>query len=69
MAKMKHVSIALIDENMPVIVLAINKEEYEKTVSNIQEIKSLKPKIITIVTESDQTVESMANYVIEIQIL
>lgn len=66
---MKHVSIALIDENMPVIVLAINKEEYEKTVSNIQEIKSLKPKIITIVTESDQTVESMANYVIEIQIL
>ena len=54
---MKHGPIALIDENMPVIVVAINKGHYDKTVSNIQEIKSRKGKIIAIVTEGDTTVK------------
>lgn len=65
-AEMKHGPIALIDENMPVIVVAINKGHYEKTVSNIQEIKSRKGKIIAIVTEGDETVKAMADHVIEI---
>lgn len=55
-----------IDENKPVIVFSINKGDYEKKVSKILEIKSLKRKIIAIVTEDDQTVKSMAAYVIEI---
>ena len=65
-AEMKHGPIALIDENMPVIVVAINKGHYEKTVSNIQEIKSRKGKIIAIVTEGDETVKAMADHLIEI---
>ena len=56
-AEMKHGPIALIDQNMPVIVVAINKGHYDKTVSNIQEIKSRKGKIIAIVTEGDTTVK------------
>ena len=63
---MKHGPIALIDENMPVIVVAINKGHYEKTVSNIQEIKSRKGKIIAIVTEGDTTVQELADHVIEV---
>ena len=65
-AEMKHGPIALIDENMPVIVVAINKGHYEKTVSNIQEIKSRKGKIIAIVTEGDTTVRELADHVIEV---
>ena len=65
-AEMKHGPIALIDENMPVIVVAINKGHYDKTVSNIQEIKSRKGKIIAIVTEGDTTVKELADHVIEI---
>ncbi|MDB2495135.1 glutamine--fructose-6-phosphate transaminase (isomerizing) [Flavobacteriaceae bacterium] len=65
-AEMKHGPIALIDENMPVIVVAINKGHYEKIVSNIQEIKSRKGKIIAIVTESDTTVRDLADHVIEV---
>ena len=65
-AEMKHGPIALIDENMPVIVVAINKGHYEKTVSNIQEIKSRKGKIIAIVTEGDTTVQELADHVIEV---
>ena len=65
-AEMKHGPIALIDENMPVVVVAINKGHYEKTVSNIQEIKSRKGKIIAIVTEGDETVKALADHVIEI---
>ena len=65
-AEMKHGPIALIDENMPVIVVAINKGHYEKTVSNIQEIKSRKGKIIAIVTEGDTTVKGLADHVIEV---
>ncbi len=63
---MKHGPIALIDENMPVAVIATRKGHYEKVVSNIQEIKSRKGKIIGIVTEGDETVKSLADHVIEI---
>ena len=65
-AEMKHGPIALIDENMPVIVVAINKGHYDKTVSNIQEIKSRKGKIIAIVTEGDTMVKELADHVIEV---
>jgi glucosamine--fructose-6-phosphate aminotransferase (isomerizing) len=65
-AEMKHGPIALIDENMPVIVVAINKGHYDKTVSNIQEIKSRKGKIIAIVSEGDTTVRDLADHVIEV---
>jgi len=65
-AEMKHGPIALIDQNMPVIVVAINKGHYDKTVSNIQEIKSRKGKIIAIVTEGDTTVIDLADHVIEV---
>ena len=65
-AEMKHGPIALIEENYPVIVVAISKGHYEKVVSNIQEIKSRKGKIIAVVTEGDVTVKEMADCVIEI---
>ncbi|MEL4306761.1 glutamine--fructose-6-phosphate transaminase (isomerizing) [Joostella sp. CR20] len=65
-AEMKHGPIALIDEQMPVVVIATKKGHYEKVVSNIQEIKSRKGKIIGIVTEGDVEVKSMADYVIEV---
>ncbi|WP_298547349.1 glutamine--fructose-6-phosphate transaminase (isomerizing) [uncultured Aquimarina sp.] len=65
-AEMKHGPIALIDEHMPVVVIATKKGHYEKVVSNIQEIKSRKGKIIGIVTEGDETVKKLADHVIEI---
>ncbi len=65
-AEMKHGPIALIDEQMPVVVIATKKGHYEKVVSNIQEIKSRKGKIIGIVTEGDETVKALADHVIEI---
>ncbi|WP_121665901.1 glutamine--fructose-6-phosphate transaminase (isomerizing) [Mesonia aquimarina] len=65
-AEMKHGPIALIDEMMPVVVIATKKGHYEKVVSNIQEIKSRKGKIIGIVTEGDENVRELADYVIEI---
>jgi len=65
-AEMKHGPIALIDEHMPVIVIATKKGHYEKVVSNIQEIKSRKGKIIAIVTEGDEQVRELADHVIEI---
>ncbi len=65
-AEMKHGPIALIDENMPIFVIATNKGHYEKVVSNIQEIKSRSGKIIAIVTEGDETVKEIADHVIEI---
>lgn len=65
-AEMKHGPIALIDEQMPVIVIATKKGHYEKVVSNIQEIKSRKGKIIAIVTEGDEQVTQLADHVIEI---
>ncbi len=65
-AEMKHGPIALIDEHMPVVVIATKKGHYEKVVSNIQEIKSRKGKIIAIVTEGDVTVKELADHVIEV---
>ena len=65
-AEMKHGPIALIDEYMPVFVIATNKGHYEKVVSNIQEIKSRKGKIIAIVTEGDEQVKELADHCIEI---
>jgi len=65
-AEMKHGPIALIDENMPIVVIATKKGHYEKVVSNIQEIKSRKGKIIGIVTEGDEQVRALADYVIEV---
>ena len=65
-AEMKHGPIALIDEQMPVFVIATKKGHYEKVVSNIQEIKSRKGKIIAIVTEGDIDVRNLADHVIEV---
>jgi glutamine---fructose-6-phosphate transaminase (isomerizing) len=65
-AEMKHGPIALIDEEMPVIVIATKGASYEKVVSNIQEVKARKGKIIAIVTEGDSIVKEMADYTIEI---
>ena len=65
-AEMKHGPIALIDDRMPVIVIATSKGHYEKVVSNIQEIKSRSGKIIAVVTEGDTTVRDLADHVIEI---
>lgn len=65
-AEMKHGPIALIDEEMPVVVIATRKGHYEKVVSNIQEIKSRSGKIIGIVTEGDVDVKNLADHVIEV---
>jgi glucosamine--fructose-6-phosphate aminotransferase (isomerizing) len=65
-AEMKHGPIALIDENMPVFVIATQGNSYEKVVSNIQEVKARKGKIIAIVTEGDVHVREIADEVIEI---
>ncbi len=65
-AEMKHGPIALIDENMPVVVIATKNTSYEKVVSNIQEVKARKGTIIAIVTEGDVEVKKLADYVIEI---
>ncbi|HOP13543.1 glutamine--fructose-6-phosphate transaminase (isomerizing) [Lentimicrobium sp.] len=65
-AEMKHGPIALIDEEMPVVVVATNKGTYEKVVSNIQEVKARKGKIIAIVTEGDETVKALADHIIEV---
>lgn len=65
-AEMKHGPIALIDEEMPVVVIAVNSNHYDKVVSNIQEIKSRKGVIIAIVSEGDSTVREMADYIIEV---
>ena len=65
-AEMKHGPIALIEDGYPVIVIAIDKGHYEKVVSNIQEIKSRKGKIIAVVTKGDLAVKALADHVIEI---
>ncbi|MGN7205196.1 glutamine--fructose-6-phosphate transaminase (isomerizing) [Pedobacter sp. SAFR-022] len=65
-AEMKHGPIALIDEEMPVVVIATKNSSYEKVISNIQEVKARKGIVLAIVTEGDQTVRAMADYVIEI---
>jgi glucosamine--fructose-6-phosphate aminotransferase (isomerizing) len=65
-AEMKHGPIALIDMEMPIVVIATNKGTYGKIVNNIQEIKARKGKVIAIVTEGDQTVKEISDYCIEI---
>ena len=65
-AEMKHGPIALIDENMPVIVTATNKSSYEKIISNVQEVKARKGIVIAIVPEGEKDIKSMADYSIEI---
>lgn len=65
-AEMKHGPIALIDEQMPIVVLATRKGNYEKVVSNIQEVKARGGRLIAIVTEGDKTVKELADYCIEI---
>ena len=65
-AEMKHGPIALIDEDMPIVVIATNKGTYEKVVNNIQEVKTRKGKIISIVTEGDTEVKNLSDYIIEI---
>lgn len=65
-AEMKHGPIALIDENMPVVVIANNKKNYEKVVSNIQEVKARKGIIISIVKKGDTVISKLSNHVIEI---
>jgi glucosamine--fructose-6-phosphate aminotransferase (isomerizing) len=65
-AEMKHGPIALIDENMPVVVIATKHGNYEKVVSNIEEVKARSGKIIAIITEGDTEVKAIADYVIEI---
>jgi glucosamine--fructose-6-phosphate aminotransferase (isomerizing) len=65
-AEMKHGPIALIDQNMPVVIVATKDSSYEKIVSNIQEVKARKGKIIAIVTRGDTIIRQMASYVFEI---
>ena len=65
-AEMKHGPIALIDEEMPVVVIATKRGQYEKVVSNIMEVKARKGKIIAIVSEGDEDVRALADYCIEI---
>lgn len=65
-AEMKHGPIALIDENMPVVFLATNMSAYEKIVSNVQEVKARKGKVIAIVNEGDTQIRALADHVIEV---
>lgn len=65
-AEMKHGPIALIDENMPVIVIATNLSAYDKIISNIQEVKARKGVVIALVHEGDKMIKHLADYVIEI---
>ena len=65
-AEMKHGPIALIDENMPVVVIATRDSSYDKIVSNIQEVKARKGVVIAIVTEGDALIPSMADFTIEV---
>jgi len=65
-AEMKHGPIALIDENMPIVIIAPKKGHYDKIVSNVQEIKARKGKVIAVVNYGDEQVASMADYVIEV---
>ncbi|PZR29038.1 MAG: glutamine--fructose-6-phosphate aminotransferase, partial [Azospira oryzae] len=65
-AEMKHGPIALIDQEMPVVVIATKDGSYEKVVSNIQEVKARKGRVISIVTEGDTLIPKMSDYVIEV---
>jgi glucosamine--fructose-6-phosphate aminotransferase (isomerizing) len=63
---MKHGPIALIDENMPVVFLATNQSAYEKIVSNVQEVKARKGKIIAVIHKSDTQIRELADHIIEV---
>ncbi len=65
-AEMKHGPIALIDENMPVCVIATKDKSYEKIVSNIQEVKARNGHVIAIVSKGDETIKNLADHVIEV---
>lgn len=65
-AEMKHGPIALIDENMPIVIIAPKRGHYDKIVSNVQEIKARKGKVIALVNRGDEQVSAMADHVIEI---
>ena len=65
-AEMKHGPIALIDAEMPVVIIATQNSQYDKVLSNIQEVKARKGKIISVVTEGDIEVEKLSDYVIEV---
>jgi glutamine---fructose-6-phosphate transaminase (isomerizing) len=65
-AEMKHGPIALIDENMPVVVICTNQSAYDKIVSNVQEVKARKGIVIAIVTEGETQIKKIADYTIEI---
>ena len=65
-AEMKHGPIALIDVQMPVVVVAVNSNHYDKVVSNIEEIKARKGRIIAVVTKGDTVIKALADYVIEV---
>ncbi len=67
-AEMKHGPIALIDENMPVVVIATNVNNYDKVLSNIQEVIARKGKVIAIVTEGDEEIKKIANFTIELPV-
>ncbi|MEG2665848.1 MAG: glutamine--fructose-6-phosphate transaminase (isomerizing), partial [Bacteroidales bacterium] len=65
-AEMKHGPIALIDEEMPIVVIATNKGNYEKIVSNIQEVKARKGRIISVISQGDTVVKALSDFYIEI---
>ena len=67
-AEMKHGPIALIDEEMPVVFIATNDSSYEKIVSNIQEVKARKGRVIAVVSEGDELISKMADYTIEVPV-
>ncbi len=64
---MKHGPIALIDENMPVVVIAPKSGQYEKIVSNIQEVKARNGKVIAVVSNGDSEIAQLADHVIEVE--
>ena len=63
---MKHGPIALIDEEMPVVVIATRDSSYEKIISNIQEVKARKGKVIAIITKGDEVIPEIADFVLEV---
>ena len=65
-AEMKHGPIALIDEEMPVVIIATQDDSYEKVVSNIQEVKARKGQVIAVITEGDSLIANMADHVLEV---
>lgn len=63
---MKHGPIALVDENMPVVFIAIKDSTYDKVLSNIEEVKARKGKVIAIISEDDKQIKSLVDYVIPV---